>query len=136
MGKRHSGQFKKGQSGNPGGRPKTPENIKELKKVSYTVFVETMHRYGEMSKEQLKAEMTRPDTTMWELMFGNMVATAANGDRDIRREIMKRLWGEPIPEPVKIGNGDNEEHTDDVIDLQPVVRLTLPDNGRSNKDTD
>lgn len=86
-------QFKKGQSGNPSGRPKIDPLITAVKETSYKQFLEGLQKYGALSLKDMDLELKRPDATMFELMFGNIVASAAKGDKDARQVLLERLWG-------------------------------------------
>ncbi len=85
-------RFKKGVSGNPGGRPASPI-MKEFREITYKQFVESLQKYGDMTREELQADLKRPDATMFELMFGHIVAQAAKGDHYARNLLIDRLWG-------------------------------------------
>lgn len=85
--------FVKGQSGNPSGRPKDDPLIKEVKETTYKQFLEGLQKYGALSREEMQAELQRKDATMFEIMFGQIVASAAKGDKDARQVLLDRLWG-------------------------------------------
>lgn len=86
----------KGQpSANPTGRPKLPAELREFKQTSYEDFLNALQKYGNMTSEALVAEMKRPECTLFERMFGNMVAQAAAGDHDARKLLLDRVWGKP-----------------------------------------
>lgn len=72
----------------------SPE-MKQFRETSYHDFLQHLHRYGSMTKEQIATEMRRPGTTMFEMMFGNLVINAAKGEKDARRVLLERLWGKP-----------------------------------------
>ncbi len=91
--KAHSGSFKKGCSGNPGGRALITKEAKGFRKVSYDNFVNKLQEYGGMTNAELKEELRRPDISNFDLMFGNVVNSAATGDRYARELLMDRLWG-------------------------------------------
>lgn len=86
-------KFQKGQSGNPSGRPKTDPIIKKFKETTYKEFIETLQKYGTMTREEVNQDLKRPDATMFEVMFGNIVSQAAKGDKDARSLLIDRLWG-------------------------------------------
>jgi len=113
-------QFKKGSSGNLKGRPRMPKELLDFKKTSYQDFLTQLQKYGSMPKIHLIEDLKRPDTTMFELIFGNIVLSASRGDRDARRELLDRLWGKP--------KDIVDEKTESTA---PQVIITLPDNGRS-----
>lgn len=86
-------QFKKGVSGNPSGRKKANPIVSAIKETSYIQFLEGLQKYGALSRTELQAELQRPDATMFEIMFGQIVASAAKGDKDARQVLLDRLWG-------------------------------------------
>lgn len=85
--------FPKGKSGNPGGRKALPAELRQFRETSLKDFLSNMQRYGGMTKTELKAELERPEATMFELISGNIVASAARGDKDARQLLIERLWG-------------------------------------------
>lgn len=115
-------KFKKGVSGNPGGRPKKNPVIEDFKKTSYEDFITQLQKYGSMSKDEMQYDITRKDATMFEIVFGRILIDAAKGERDARNCLLDRLWGK-----VK----DRVEHSAGGGDNAPSIVITLPDNGRS-----
>lgn len=114
MGKEKT-QFKKGKSGNPSGRKKADPIVTAFKETTYNEFLAGLQKYGKLSREQMQKELTRPDITMFELMFGQIVASAAKGDKDARQVLLDRLWGKvkeqvmiegPKPTVIERPNGD------------------------------
>lgn len=85
--------FKPGQSGNPAGRAKTDPLIKAFKETTYKDFIAHLQKYGSYTPDEIQADMKRPDITMFELMFSNIVCGAANGGKDARAVLLDRLWG-------------------------------------------
>lgn len=116
------GGFKKGQSGNPGGRRPEDPIIKEFKETTYKDFIESLQKYGCFNNKEMEVELKRPTATMFELMFCRIVAGAANGDRDSRQVLLDRLWGKvkETAMPVTLENSQAE-----------VVIIKMPDNGRT-----
>jgi len=86
-------KYVKGQSGNPSGRKKEDPLIRKVKETTYKEFLEGLQLYGTLSREEMQKELQRPDATMFELMFGQIVASAAKGDKDARQVLLDRLWG-------------------------------------------
>ena len=115
-------RFQKGQSGNPGGGRKKDPLIEQFKETTYKDFLAGLQKYGKLSREEMQRELMRPDATMFEIMFGQIVASAAKGDKDARQVLLDRLWGK-IKEtamPVTLENSQAE-----------VVIIKMPDNGRT-----
>lgn len=109
-------RFEKGVSGNPSGRPKREAAIRQLKETTYKQFLDGLQKYGTLSRAEMQAELMRPDATMFEIMFGQIVASAAKGDKDARQVLLERLWGKVTekvevakPEPVIIKRANGEE---------------------------
>lgn len=85
-------RFQKGKSGNPGGRPKNTA-IQQFKQTTYADFINSLQKYGTLSRTEMAIELQRPDATMFEIMFGQIVASAAKGDKEARSVLLERLWG-------------------------------------------
>ena len=85
--------FPKGNKANPGGRPKQPPELKALRETSYKEFLQGMQKYGQLTRAEMAKELQDPSLTMFELMFGQIVASAAKGDKDARQTLLDRLWG-------------------------------------------
>ena len=93
----NDGRFKKGQSGNPAGSGliyKDPA-IKAVRELTYQEFVGCIQRFGGMTRAELRAEMERPEATVFEVMFGKVLQQAMGGERASREYITDRLWGKP-----------------------------------------
>lgn len=90
---REKTQFKKGLSGNPSGRPKRDPFISAVKETTYKEFITALHKYGNLTRKEIAQELARPNATMFEVMFGQIVASAARGDKEARQVLLERLWG-------------------------------------------
>ncbi len=86
-------KFKKGQSGNPGGRPKVPDEIKKLRQMTYQEFLDALQKYGVMTREDVEAHLKRKETTCFEHIFGKVIIDACDGEKDARNLLIERLWG-------------------------------------------
>src|SRR5262245_42229970 len=53
-GQRHSGMFRPGQSGNPSGRPKTPEHVKEMLRALTDKAVQVLANTLDSDDEKLR----------------------------------------------------------------------------------
>src|SRR5258707_605126 len=85
--------FKKGQSGNPKGRPKTKGALQEFRTCSYEDFIRKLQKYGAFTVDEMEVELQRTDIPMFDLMFAKVVADAATGNAVARSVILERLWG-------------------------------------------
>ena len=86
-----------------GGKPKVDPLVKAFKQITYKQFLDGLQKYGAFSREQMKNELARPDATMFELMFGNIVESASRGDKDARQVLLERLWGK-VTEKVEVAH--------------------------------
>ena len=114
-------KFKKGQSGNKSGRPKEDPKIKAFKQTSYQEFVKALQKYGTMSLAELKEEMKRPDISMFELMFAQLVGSAAKGDYQSRQMLIDRLWGK-VKDGVDLNINQVEVTPENVAKLYEIAR--------------
>lgn len=86
--------FKKGQSGNPGGRPKTPEDVKELKKLNNIELERIINESLQLSRDQLKKIMADPESTMLQLVVASLLTQSVNkGDHMRLNFLLERLLG-------------------------------------------
>ncbi len=86
--------FKKGQSGNPGGRPKLPEDIKQARRLNQLEVSRVFNRFVNMPLEELKLALNDPDTKSLELMIGKvMINCMKDGDYARFNFILDRMVG-------------------------------------------
>lgn len=88
-----STQFKPGQSGNPSGRPKRAMEAEKLRQLQYADFIDLLNKVSAMTREQVAEWLREPARTMFELMFGTLVAQAAKGDKVAMAMLTERLFG-------------------------------------------
>ncbi len=113
--------FKPGEVHNPGGKPKQDPAIKAFKETSYKDFIANLQKYGGMTEKEIAIELKRPDVTMFEKMFGNIVAGAANGDKDARAVLLDRLWGK-VKDSIEITNKEVDERLEQ-LNKDKIVAL-------------
>lgn len=114
-------RFQKGKSGNPSGRPKLDPKVKAFKETTYKQFVEALQKYGAMTREQIAEDLKRPDATMFELMFGHIVASAAKGDQQARMLLIERLWGK-VKEGLDLHVNRVEVTPENLAELYEIAR--------------
>ncbi len=100
-------KWPKGLSGNPGGRPKADPAIRAFKETTYKDFITHLQKYGNFTQKEIEIEVKRPDASMFELMFTNIVSGAAKGDKDARAVLLDRLWGK-VKEVHEVHNYEKE----------------------------
>ena len=97
-------RFKKCQSGNPGGRPKLPEHLKEIKEFNDQELKRIISKYFRMTKPECKEASESDDLPMVELAIASALQTSVRYG-----EISKII---PLIERVCGKVKDKFEHTD------------------------
>lgn len=86
--------FEKGKSGNPGGRTKMPEDLREARKINQIELERAINHYFYMTKDALRAALVDKDTPIIELIVGTIMAKAvAHGDHQRLEFILCRMLG-------------------------------------------
>jgi hypothetical protein len=88
-----SPHWKKGVSGNPGGRPKTAIVAEKQKLINYAELIDLCTKCVKMKRDEIKEFLERPDVNMFELIYGGLVVQAAKGERVAREMLTDRLFG-------------------------------------------
>ena len=87
-------RFKPGKSGNPGGKPKVPNDLKEARKLNQIELERTVNRYLFADRETLQKAIKNPSTPVMELMVASIMAQAIRlGDQQRLEFILSRLIG-------------------------------------------
>ena len=96
-------QFKKGQKRHPlAGRPKTPPDILEARKVNQAEFERILNKYLYTSRAELKKIIETPGTPMIEVVVASILAQAAlKGDQTRLEFVLSRLLGK-VKERVEV----------------------------------
>jgi len=85
--------FKKGQSGNPNGRPKIPKDIKEFRKHKSLEWSTLVDHYSNMSKAELTAVKKNKDLPNRDLIIIKCVEQARAGHGSARTEVREVTSG-------------------------------------------
>src|SRR5687768_16998427 len=98
-------RYKPGQSGNPGGRPRLPEDIKEARQLNRVEFERVANKFLYMTAVEIQAAVRAPETTGLELMVGSIIAKGIkNGDHQRLSFVLDRLIGR-VKETIAIEGG-------------------------------
>lgn len=106
-GKKTGGRdFKKGVSGNPGGSPKIPDDLKEARKLSRIEMERVLNRYIHMTKSEIIRAAQDPLTPALELMIASLISKGTN-EGDYRRIsfLLDRL-GFVVTQDVRVSGGE------------------------------
>jgi len=86
-------QFKNGHPGGPG-RPRLPEDLKEVKKLNQFELEKSLNEMLTMTPEQLKRVKTDPESTMLQILIASIITHGANKGDPIRLNfLLDRLIG-------------------------------------------
>lgn len=89
--------FKKGQSGNPGGRKAMPAEIKELRHQCGEQFSKTLYKYLGTPVSELKELGAIAETLSWsEVMILRAVERTIDGDMRAITDVWERAYGKPV----------------------------------------
>ncbi len=110
-------RFKPGVSGNPGGKPKIPDDIKEARKLTQIELERTINALLFLDKESLQARIKDPKTPMIEMIAASIMAQAAVKGDHLRLDfILQRMIGKvkdqveiSQPQPYIVRKLDGEE---------------------------
>lgn len=93
MGKEKT-QWKKGQSGNPSGQPKIPEDIKAMRKLTAIEFERAVNRYLFEDRSVVAKAAADPNTPVIELLITSILHKAVSqGDEKRLGFFLDRLLG-------------------------------------------
>ncbi|QMW06384.1 DUF5681 domain-containing protein [Spirosoma foliorum] len=115
-------QFKPGQSGNPGGRPKGPitQFLRELGDSDELEITLVKTKNGERGDPVKSTLSTNGEQTINQFIAARLLQMAMGGDIKAIKEVLNRTEGR-VPQPIKLGGDANN----------PLgVMLMLPENGR------
>lgn len=118
MSKENKGRFRKGQSGNPKGRPRLPEDLRKSKKMNKIIFQGLLLKYLNCSLDELKRFKASPDTKALDrIVIAVIINAISKGDEKRLGFLMDRIIGK-----VK----DEVEFTGDTGDKKIIVNFTQP----------
>lgn len=99
--------FVPGQSGNPAGKPPTPEDVKNARKENTSEVTRILTKHLAMSRDQLAGVVRNPATTSMELLVAGILLKAITaGDHSRAQFIFDRAFGK-VPDVQAIGVGQS-----------------------------
>ncbi len=100
-------QFKKGKSGNPGGRFKIPTELSQIRKLSQAECAYLVSKYARMTRGELQSAIEDIRTPMVDLTIASIFAQSAkNGDYQRLGFLLDRTCGK-VP-TAELFDEDNE----------------------------
>lgn len=110
--KKPIGNFKKGVSGNPAGRPKLPDSIFRLKNMSKHELIENMANCVMMTQAQLQEILVNPNASVGQAIMAAVMGKAITDGCPVRAQfVLNYLVGKPInyePDPSEMPTKVNE----------------------------
>ena len=103
-------QFKKGEVANPNGRPKLPPDLVKARRLNQAEVGRVINKYMNMSVEDIRADMSQPDTKALEAMIGKIIIEAhKHGDYSRVNFLFDRMIGKvtekmeiKVPKPTMV----------------------------------
>ncbi len=92
----------KGKSGNPGGRPALPDDVKAAKQMDRVAFARELHRVLHMTPQELHDSLGGPGSNMMhEIVASVMIKAVEDGDGG-RLEMLLRRYIGPVETEITI----------------------------------
>jgi hypothetical protein len=109
-------KWKKGQSGNPAGKPKLPEHLRDIQELTADEVNRTIARYTRMSPTDLQAVLDDPKAiVMDKIIAAGMMKAIKDGDYGRFSFLLDRTIGKTVDKSeVKV-----ESSKDDDLDIVP-----------------
>jgi len=119
MADKKKNEFKKGQSGNPRGRPKVPVELKRARRLTQIEFEKSVNKFLFGDKKHLNKVLNDPASTTFDLLIGQMIVMAIKqGDYQRLNFLMDRIIGK-AKETVRVEVGEVPKWAKKVLDMSP-----------------
>jgi hypothetical protein len=108
--------FKDGNPGGPG-RPTTPDEVKLARSMNQVELSRILNDLIYCSKDELKAKLSEPSISVFELAIGSIIKNAVEkGDQTRIAFLLERLVGKP-KETIEIQNPYNDMSLEELMAL-------------------
>ncbi len=115
-------RFKKGQSGNPSGRPKLPKELAEIKVISSTEVKHTISKCLRMNRLELHNLIQDPKSSVLELSISSgLTSIVKYGDLYKLSFLLDRVIGRIKQEVVVATEAEQEEQF--ILENMPLPQL-------------
>jgi hypothetical protein len=106
-----STRWKKGQSGNPGGKPRLPEALREMQLIHADELKRVITKYMRMARGEAQVILSDPTTPMMDAnILSGLEQGAKNGDLSKFSYLLDRLVGkvsQEMPVSVPVNAAEN-----------------------------
>lgn len=127
--------FPPGVSGNPGGRPKLPDDIKEARAMNQVEVARTLDRFLNLTREQLRARLADSSASALDHLIGSIIVKGIHhGDQRRLDFLLDRIIGK-VPTQVDArleGSGAGDSFTAEFMSRDQFEQLILSARGPGN----
>lgn len=122
---REKTQFKKGQSGNPSGRPKIGADLTKLNHLTKQKLITILNTFINMTRDEIAERLQDPKATMLEMAVGHIIAKAAKeGDTMRLNFLFDRIVGK-VTDVVEQTNVNLDYNPDEYkeVPVEALIKL-------------
>jgi len=115
-------QFKKGETGNPNGRPPISKELRAVREITLDAYREVIDRILTGTVEELKEFAKDPTTPVLQVGVASAILHAIRkGDAAVIEQFAARLVGK-IPDVIKLDSMNTHKHTvsREVLELEDI----------------
>lgn len=110
--------FKPGQSGNPGGRPKLPAELRAARKRDMASLIRMIAHHFGMTMKEAKEKSKQPEISCLESAVLGLIMKSIKGDSASFRYLIELMCG-------KVPDNDFDEFTEDELALLEQIKATM-----------